>query len=92
MKLNNKDIINPLLRILSTSSLEDKICWLNHIDVQWTLSRQKNGQYYAAIYFDGMVDYQCSGKKEGPNGVFSRVVASFLSNEKRDYHDYLNKE
>lgn len=87
-----KMVITPLVSMLTKLSVDDLIAALDKMKLQWTMSRRKDGDHYAAIYKEGVVDYQCSERFDGnesAKAVLANVMARFFVGEQRDFHEYL---
>lgn len=79
--------VSPLKRLLMITDLEHLLSFLHQLGIQYTISRQIKGHYYAAIYREGMVRYQ-SSSPNSPKSALCDALAAFLVGEKKDYHEY----
>ena len=81
-------IVSPLQALLMNIALEELFAFLHRTKLHFVLVREhKRYEYKARIFEEGMLSYEASSP-HSLRAALADALAKFLTNEKKDFHDY----
>ncbi len=83
--------VSLLKKLLMDTPFEHLLSFLHNTKLEWCLSKDKKQKYKAIVWVEGKTVQYRGSSGNSPRSALLDALASFLSKENKDYHEYLDK-
>src|SRR3954464_15415067 len=91
MKNADSKIITPLRRLLMAVPLDNLFAFIDQLHLQYSFVCERGAEVKRMKLFqNGTLIYEAGGKSTS-HAVVADCLAKFLVGERKDFHDYVNK-
>jgi hypothetical protein len=83
---DSRKVMTPIHRFLNRSTVDDLLSFIHSLHLQYSLICNAKGSFRMEIFQEGMLKY--AGSSKSAKSAIVNALASFLTTEGKDYHEY----